>query len=121
LTFADEKKSEERRPTPRSRRRPPAKPALPPAAKITPAEFEQGKQIFFDAAPVATACCVGGLAPIFAREDVAYGTVVLEDLHHHPPSALPDWAAGILSEKQVDLMARYSSRIRPSRRRWGHR
>jgi nitrite reductase (NO-forming)/hydroxylamine reductase len=112
LAFADEKKSETKK---SDAKKPaaaaPAKPALPPAAKITPAEFEEGKQIFFD----RCAGCHGVLRKgatgpnLLPEKTRAYGTVVLKTfITNGTQGGMPDWGRqGILSEKQIDLMARY--------------
>ncbi len=91
--------------------KPAAKPGLPPAAKITPAEFEQGKQIYFD----RCAGCHGVLRKgatgpnLLPEKTRAYGTVVLKTfITNGTPGGMPDWGRqGVLNDKQIDLMARY--------------
>jgi len=91
--------------------KPATKPALPPAAKITAEEFEQGKKIFFD----RCAGCHGVLRRgatgpnLLPQKTRAYGTVVLKTfITNGTPGGMPDWGRqGILSAKQIDLMARY--------------
>jgi nitrite reductase (NO-forming)/hydroxylamine reductase len=108
---ADEKaeKKPDRKSTPAAKA--PAKPALPPAAKITPAEFEEGKQIFFD----RCAGCHGVLRKgatgpnLLPEKTRAYGTVVLKTfITNGTQGGMPDWGRqGVLDGRQIDLMARY--------------
>lgn len=87
------------------------KAALPPPPPITGEEFEKAKGVFFD----RCAGCHGvlrkgatgpGLLPERTR---AYGTVVLKSfIFNGTQGGMPDWGRqGILSEDEVDLMARY--------------
>ena len=87
-----------------------AKPKLPPP-KMTAAEFEEAKQIFFD----RCAGCHGVLRKgatgpnLLPEKTRAYGTGVLKTfITNGTQGGMPDWGRqGVLDEKHVDLMARY--------------
>jgi nitrite reductase (NO-forming)/hydroxylamine reductase len=88
---------------------PPAK--LPPPPKLTPAEFEEAREIFFD----RCAGCHGVLRKgatgphLLPEKTRAYGTVVLKTfITNGTQGGMPDWGRqGILNPRQIDLVARY--------------
>ena len=83
----------------------------PGAPPMTEAEFEKGKQIFFD----RCAGCHGVLRkgatgkPLTPDITQAKGTAVLKVfIDYGSPAGMPDWGkSGVLTDDEVDLMARY--------------
>jgi nitrite reductase (NO-forming)/hydroxylamine reductase len=89
----------------------PPKPKLPPPPRITAAEFEQGKRIFFDrCAGCHGVLRKGATGPHLQPEKTrAYGSQVLKTfITNGTQGGMPDWGRqGILSPAEIDLMARY--------------
>jgi nitrite reductase (NO-forming) / hydroxylamine reductase len=90
----------------------------PKAPPMTKAEFEQGKQIYFE----RCAGCHGVLRkgatgkPLTPDITLAKGTDYLKVfIAYGSPAGMPNWqTSGDLTEKQVDLMARYIQQEPPT-------
>jgi nitrite reductase (NO-forming)/hydroxylamine reductase len=86
-------------------------PELPPAPAVTPAEFEAAKRIYFD----RCAGCHGVLRKgatgpmLLPSKTRALTTPVLKAfITNGTGGGMPDWGRqGILSDSEIDLMARY--------------
>ncbi|MDE2322296.1 MAG: c-type cytochrome [candidate division NC10 bacterium] len=89
----------------------PAAPTLPPAPPISPAEFESAKRIYFDrCAGCHGVLRKGATGPMLLPEKTrALTTPVLKAfITNGTGGGMPDWGRqGILSEGEIDLMARY--------------
>ena len=90
----------------------------PKAPKMTEAEFEEGKQIYFE----RCAGCHGVLRkgatgkPLTPDITLERGTEILKTfITYGSPAGMPNWGtSGELTEAQVDLMARYIQQAPPT-------
>ena len=95
----------------------------PKAPPMTAAEFERGKQIFFE----RCAGCHGVLRkgatgkPLTPDITLTKGTDYLKVfIGYGSPAGMPNWGtSGELTEKEVDLMARYVQQTPPSPPEYG--
>ena len=95
----------------------------PKAPQMTAAEFERGKQIYFE----RCAGCHGVLRkgatgkPLTPDITLAKGTDYLKVfIGYGSPAGMPNWGtSGELTEKEVDLMARYVQQTPPSPPEYG--
>jgi nitrite reductase (NO-forming)/hydroxylamine reductase len=95
-------------------------PKAPPMSK---AEFDRARQIYFE----RCAGCHGVLRkgatgkPLTPDITLARGTEYLKVfINYGSPAGMPNWGtAGELSEKEVDLMARYIQQTPPTPPEWG--
>ena len=95
----------------------------PKAPPMTETEFERGRQIFFE----RCAGCHGVLRkgatgkPLTPDITLARGTEYLKVfINYGSPAGMPNWGtSGELTEKEVDLMARYVQQTPPTPPEWG--
>jgi len=95
----------------------------PKAPSMTTAEFERARQIYFE----RCAGCHGVLRkgatgkPLTPDITVARGTEYLKVfINYGSPAGMPNWGtSGELTEKEVDLMARYIQQTPPTPPEWG--
>src|SRR5689334_6518055 len=95
----------------------------PKAPPMTEEEFQRGRQIFFE----RCAGCHGVLRkgatgkPLTPDITLARGTEYLKVfINYGSPAGMPNWGtSGELSEKEVDLMARYVQQTPPTPPEWG--
>ncbi|WIM07055.1 MAG: nitrite reductase [Candidatus Nitricoxidivorans perseverans] len=95
----------------------------PKAPPMTKAEFERGKQIYFE----RCAGCHGVLRkgatgkPLTTDKTIASGTEYLKVfINYGSPAGMPNWGtSGELSDADVDLMARYVQQEPPSPPEYG--
>jgi nitrite reductase (NO-forming) / hydroxylamine reductase len=89
----------------------PSAPKLPPAPAMSEDEFDSAKKIYFDrCAGCHGVLRIGATGPNLLPEKTrAYGAPVLKAfITNGTGGGMPDWGRqGILSEKEIDLMARY--------------
>ena len=96
---------------------------LPKAPDISPEEFALAKQIFFE----RCAGCHGVLRkgatgkPLTPDITLSRGTLYLKTLiNFGSPAGMPNWGtSGALSEKEIDIMARYLQHEPPVPPEWG--
>ena len=95
----------------------------PKAPPMTEEEFERGRQIFFE----RCAGCHGVLRkgatgkPLTPDITLARGTEYLKVfINYGSPAGMPNWGtSGELTDKEVDLMARYVQQTPPTPPEWG--
>jgi len=96
---------------------------LPKAPAITAKEFAQAKQIFFE----RCAGCHGVLRkgatgkPLTPDITLSRGTLYLKTLiNFGSPAGMPNWGtSGVMSDEEIDIMARYLQHEPPVPPEWG--
>jgi len=95
----------------------------PKAPPMTKAEFDQGRQIYFQ----RCAGCHGVLRkgatgkPLTPDVTLARGSEILKTfIKYGSPAGMPNWGtSGELSDEEVDMMARYIQQSPPTPPEWG--